>query len=60
MFRKDGQKGDYYRDPHGLPDLDAMQANIDAQAKLGFLKSSPDVRKYAALGLIEEAAKRLK
>jgi sulfonate transport system substrate-binding protein len=59
MFRKDGEKGDYYRDPHGLPDLDAMQANMDSQAELGFLKSSPDIRKYTALDLIREAAKRL-
>ena len=31
-------KDDYYRDPAALPDLDALQANIDLQHKLGFLR----------------------
>ena len=32
-------KEDYYRDPNGLPDLEALQANVDLQHKLGFLRS---------------------
>ncbi len=53
-------KRDYYRDPEGLPDLAALQANIVLQKKLGFLKSSLDVRKYADLSLVKAAARRLR
>ncbi len=52
-------KKDYYRDPEAQPDLKALQANIDLQHKLGFLRSSLDVEKYADLSLAKEAAKRL-
>ena len=52
-------KEDYYRDPSGLPDLDALQANIDAQQKLGFIKKSVDAKQHADLSIVEEAAKRL-
>jgi len=51
---------DYYRDPNGLPDMQALQANIHVQKELGFLKADLDVNKYAALDLVEEAAARLK
>ena len=50
---------DYYRDPNGVPDLDALQANIRTQVKFGFLKSDLDIRKQADLSLIEDPAKRL-
>lgn len=53
-------KKDYYRDPNGKPDLKALQANMDVQKELGFLKSKLDVKKYADLSIVEEAAKRLK
>jgi sulfonate transport system substrate-binding protein len=53
-------KQDYYRDPNGLPNLDALQKNLDLQKELGFLKTSIDVKKYADLSLMQEAAKRLK
>ncbi len=53
-------KRDYYRDPAGLPDLAALQANIDLQARLGFIRSSIEVAKYADLGLVKEAARRLR
>lgn len=56
LFTKD----DYYRDPDALPDLDALQANIDLQRQLGFLKSGFDVRKFADLGFAQEAVTRLK
>ena len=49
---------DSYRDPDGVPDLDALQRNIDAQVKFGFLKESFDVKKYADLSFIERAAHR--
>ncbi|MGH7091522.1 MAG: ABC transporter substrate-binding protein, partial [Stellaceae bacterium] len=51
---------DYYRDPHGLPNLDMLQANIETQKKLGFLKSDIPVKQYADLSIVKDAAKRLK
>jgi sulfonate transport system substrate-binding protein len=29
-------KKDFYRDPKGLPNLEALQANVDLQHRLGF------------------------
>jgi sulfonate transport system substrate-binding protein len=52
-------KHDYFRDPNGMPDLAALQANVELQKKVGFLKADIDVKKYVDLSLIEEAAKRL-
>ena len=52
-------KRDDYRGPDGLPDLAALQSNVDLQQKLGFIKRTMNVRAYADLGLIKEAAKRL-
>jgi NitT/TauT family transport system substrate-binding protein len=52
-------KKDYYRNPQGLPNLAVLQANIDTQQKLDFLKSSFDVKKYADLSIVEDAGKRL-
>jgi len=49
--------GDYYRDPDDVPNMDALQANIDLQHELGFLKASFDVRNYADLDLVKEAAR---
>ena len=54
LFTKD----DYYRNPEGLPDLKALQANIDVQKELGYLKTSIDVEKYAELDMVKTAAKR--
>jgi sulfonate transport system substrate-binding protein len=51
---------DYYRDPDMKPNLAALQANIGTQKQLGFIKSEIDVKKYADLSIIEEAARRLK
>jgi sulfonate transport system substrate-binding protein len=50
---------DYYRDPSMIPDLDALQANVDTQKDLGFLKSGFDVKTHSDLSIVEEAAKRL-
>lgn len=52
-------KQDYYRDPAGLPNLDALQANVDLAHQLGFLRTTLDVKKYADLSIAEDAAKRL-
>ncbi|HUC63748.1 MAG TPA: ABC transporter substrate-binding protein [Alphaproteobacteria bacterium] len=53
-------KKDYYHDPNALPNLKALQANMDVQYKLGFLKERIEVAKYADLEPVETAAKRLK
>jgi ABC-type nitrate/sulfonate/bicarbonate transport system substrate-binding protein len=60
LFKKDGQKGDYYRSRDGKPDIDALQKVIDLQVKYGFLKRDIDVKKYVDLSLVEEAVKRLR
>jgi sulfonate transport system substrate-binding protein len=51
--------GDYYRDANAVPDLDALQSNVATQVKFGFLKTDLDIRQYADLSLIKEAATRL-
>jgi sulfonate transport system substrate-binding protein len=51
---------DYYRDPGLKPNLAALQANIATQKELGFIKSDIDVKKYADLSIVEEAARRPK
>jgi sulfonate transport system substrate-binding protein len=53
-------KKDYYRDPNGMPDLEALQRNVNTVAELGFIKSSVNVKDYADLSIVQEAAKRLK
>jgi NitT/TauT family transport system substrate-binding protein len=53
-------KQDYYRDQNMMPDLTALQRNVDTVAELGFFRSSFDVKKYTDLSIVEEAAKRLK
>jgi NitT/TauT family transport system substrate-binding protein len=51
---------DYYKDPNGTPDLDALQANVDTMRSLGFTKETLEVKNYADLSLVKEAAARLK
>jgi NitT/TauT family transport system substrate-binding protein len=53
-------KKDYYHDPNMMPDLAALQRNVDTTYEMGFIKSKLDVKAHSDLGLIEEAAKRLK
>lgn len=53
-------RGDFYHDPRGLPDLKALAANIALAHRLGIVKASLDVRKYAELSLVKTAAARLK
>lgn len=53
-------KQDNYRDPNMLPDLEALQHNVDTVRDLGFVKKKIDIKKYADLSLVKEAAKRLK
>ena len=51
---------DVYHDPNMLPNLDALQKNIDLTHDLGFANGTFDVRKYSDLSIVEEAAKRLR
>jgi sulfonate transport system substrate-binding protein len=53
-------KKDTYHDPNMLPNLEALQKNVDMTRDLGFTRTSFDVRKYSDLSMVEEAAKRLK
>jgi sulfonate transport system substrate-binding protein len=53
-------KKDYFRDPNMIPNLDALQATINAQKELGFLRDNIDIKKYSDLSFIQEAARRLK
>jgi NitT/TauT family transport system substrate-binding protein len=43
-----------------LPDLAALQKNVDMTRDLGFVKTTLDVKKHADLSIVEEAAKRIK
>ena len=53
-------KQDTYRDPDLLPNLDALQRNVDTTRELGFVKKKIDIKNYADLSLVKEAAARLK
>jgi NitT/TauT family transport system substrate-binding protein len=53
-------KRDFYRDPNGLPDLAALQRNIDTIRDLGIISKTFDVKEHVDLSLLQEAAKRLK
>jgi sulfonate transport system substrate-binding protein len=52
--------GDYYRDPNDLPNLAALQDNLDQFGALGLLQAKIDVAAHADLSLVKEAAARLK
>jgi len=51
---------DNYRDPRMLPNMAALQRNIDLTRDLGFIKTSFDVKKYVELSVVQAAEKRLK
>jgi len=51
---------DCYHDPDMLPNLAALQKNVDLTQELGFVKGKVDVKAYADLSMVQEAAKRLK
>jgi sulfonate transport system substrate-binding protein len=51
---------DYYRDPNMMPNLQALQTNIDMQKDLGFIKAGFDAKAHADLSIVGEAAQRLK
>ncbi len=51
---------DQYHDPNGMPNLAALQSNLQKQKQVGLLKDDIDVKKYSDLSMVEEAANRLK
>jgi sulfonate transport system substrate-binding protein len=51
---------DYYRDPNMLPELSALQKNVDLVKDLGLFKDDVEVSKYADLSMLREAIARLK
>jgi sulfonate transport system substrate-binding protein len=53
-------KADTYRDPNLIPNLEALQRNVEVTRELGFVKKKLDIAKYADLSLVKDAAKRLK
>lgn len=54
------ESGDYYRNPDMVPDLKALQSNVNITKELGFVKDHIDVDKYADLSIVQDALKRLK
>ena len=50
---------DFYRDPKALPNMKALQANVDMTQTMGIVKEKIDVSKITDLSYIEAAAKRL-
>lgn len=51
---------DYYRDADLMPNLDALQHNVNTVQHLGFIKKHIDIKAHADLGLLQEAQARLK
>jgi len=50
---------DFFRDPNGLPNVKALQTDVNAAETLGVIKQHLDVSKYLDLSYVREAAKRL-
>jgi sulfonate transport system substrate-binding protein len=53
-------KRDQYHDLDGMPDVEALQRNIDTQRELGLLKAPLKVDGYVDLGIVKEAVQRLR
>lgn len=50
-------KSDYYRNPNMVPDLDALQKNVDVMKSLGLINANLNVKAHSDLSLIKDAAK---
>jgi NitT/TauT family transport system substrate-binding protein len=50
---------DQYRDPNGMPNLAALQSNLQLQKEVGFIKNDIDVKRYSDVSMVTEASKRL-
>jgi sulfonate transport system substrate-binding protein len=51
---------DYYRDRDMLPNLEALQKNLDMTTDLGFVKGKVDIANHVDLAIVKEAAARIK
>ena len=51
---------DQFRSPDVLPDIDALQRNVDTLWQLGFLKAPIDVSAHSDLSLVREAEARIR
>jgi NitT/TauT family transport system substrate-binding protein len=51
---------DYYRDRDMLPNLEALQRNLDMTTDLGFVKGKLDLASHVDLSIVKEAASRIK
>ena len=52
-------ENDVYFDRNGMPDMKALQADVDLAADFGFLKERIDLTKYTDLSIMDEAMKRV-
>jgi len=52
-------KKDNFRNLNAMPNLKALQSNLQVQKQLGFLNIDIDVGKYSDVSIVTEAAKRL-
>ena len=52
-------KDDFYKDPNLMPNVEALQREVDLQHDLGFLPRKMDVSKYVDLSYLKEAAARV-
>jgi len=50
---------DYYRDRNLVPNLAALQRNVDLTHDLGLIRASFDIAEFSDLSVVQEAAKRL-
>jgi sulfonate transport system substrate-binding protein len=53
-------KQDFYRDPNLVPNLAALQHNVDTVQELGVVKARLDVKAHSDLSIVRAAAARLK
>ena len=53
-------KQDNYRSPNSEPNLQALQHSLDLQHEMGIQKTRIDIKQYADVSLVHEAAARLK
>jgi NitT/TauT family transport system substrate-binding protein len=52
-------ENDVYFDRNGMPDMKALQADVDLAADFGFLKEHVDLARYSDLSIMEDAVKRV-
>jgi len=53
-------KQDNYRSPNSEPNLEALQHSLDLQHEMGMQKTRIDIKQYADVSIVHEAAARLK